>query len=132
MALNIRFGVNIHKQQKLLAKELVNTKVEFFEPYIAYNDESKTVLHPVPILVRGLNKVIRLYLIPNKTLIIVLVIKIFFMQNKYNDSQSTLVKKFFLVDTVTGLETKNDLPHGNFGPDSELTALRYLQSLNIM
>ncbi|XP_033219517.1 meckelin [Belonocnema kinseyi] len=108
MLLNIRFGVNTHKQQKLMAKELKNMKMEFLEPYLVYNDESKQFLHPLPILVKQINK------------------------NIENVSEWQLVKRFFLVDSVTGLQTIKNSLNGSFQPDFELSGLRYLKSLEII
>ena len=45
-----------------MTKELKDTKMEFFEPYLVYNDESTEILHPLPILIKQINEVKKLIL----------------------------------------------------------------------
>ncbi|KAJ8686793.1 hypothetical protein QAD02_022587 [Eretmocerus hayati] len=47
---NVRFGVNVHKQCKIHAKELTTREMNFFVPYLMYNDEKqKSYLSSVPV-----------------------------------------------------------------------------------
>ncbi|XP_051153232.1 meckelin [Leptopilina boulardi] len=105
--LYVRFGVNIHKQQKIMTKELMERKMEFLIPYLAYNNENKVNLHSLPILVQQINE--------NKEI-----------------SQWKLVRKFFLVDSVTGRKSIKKSVNDSLKSDHELSGLRYLKSLEIL
>ena len=50
---DVRFGVNINKQCRIYAKELTTREMNFFVPYLLYNDKGKTFLSPLPVFTKN-------------------------------------------------------------------------------
>ncbi|XP_023287645.1 meckelin [Orussus abietinus] len=107
---DIRFGVNVNRRCKLSAKALLNSPTEFFSPYLAYNEKGKLLLYTLPVLIKNLN----------------------FMRNENDFTQWQLVRRFFLVDSVTGFKALPNSIGDSYKRESEISVLRYLKSLSVL
>ena len=109
---NIRFGVNLRKTCKISAIELLNEKMEFLVPYLAYTEKNndKRHLHPLPVLFKN-------------------------NENNIDENDITrwrLVHRFFTVDTITGYKAIPNLGNASFTRAPNLEVLRYIKSLNLL
>ncbi|KYQ46698.1 Meckelin [Trachymyrmex zeteki] len=104
---NVRFGVNFSKKCKITAVELLNAQVELLSPYLTFREDNKSFIHALPVIVKS----------PD--------------QNIKEISHQQLVRKFFLVDNVSGFKALPMFIHSRFIKASELSVLRYMKSLTI-
>ncbi|XP_032685456.1 meckelin isoform X2 [Odontomachus brunneus] len=105
---NVRFGVNYNKKCKTTAIELLNAQVELLSPYLIFKDGNKSFTHSLPVIVKSAG------------------------ENIGEILQQQLVRKFFLVDNVSGFKTLPTFMNIGFAKASELSVLRYMKSLTIL
>ncbi|XP_018401701.1 PREDICTED: meckelin [Cyphomyrmex costatus] len=105
---NVRFGVNFSKKCKTTPVELLNAQVEMLSPYLAFKEDNKSFIHALPVIVKS----------PD--------------QNIKEISNQQLVRKFFLVDNVSGFKALPMFVHNGFTKASKLSVLRYMKSLTIL
>ncbi|XP_018368843.1 PREDICTED: meckelin [Trachymyrmex cornetzi] len=105
---NVRFGVNFGKKCKTTAVELLNAQIELLSPYLAFREGNRSFIHALPVIVKS----------PD--------------QNIKEISHQQLVRKFFLVDNVSGFKALPMFIHSGFIKASELSVLRYMKSLTIL
>ncbi|XP_071571713.1 meckelin [Temnothorax nylanderi] len=104
---NVRFGVNFSKRCKTTAAELFNAQVELLSPYLTFREDNKSFIYALPVIVKS----------PD--------------QNIKEVSHQQLVRKFFLVDNISGFKALPVFMNSGFMKASELSALRYMKSLTI-
>ncbi|XP_012536805.1 meckelin [Monomorium pharaonis] len=105
---NVRFGINFSKKCKTTAAELFNAQVELLSPYLAFKENNKSFIHALPVIVKS----------PD--------------QNIKEISHQQLVRKFFLVDNISGFKALPAFMYNGFAKAPELTVLRYMKSLTIL
>ncbi|EFN60273.1 Meckelin, partial [Camponotus floridanus] len=105
---NVRFGVNFKKKCKTTAAELLNAQMELLSPYLIFREDNKSFIHALPVIVKSTD------------------------QNIKEILQQQLVRKFFLVDNVSGFKALSIFMNNNFTKASELSVLRYMKSLTIL
>ncbi|XP_011696383.1 PREDICTED: meckelin [Wasmannia auropunctata] len=105
---NVRFGVNFSKRCKITAAELLNAQVELLSPYLVFREDNKSFIHALPVIIKS----------PD--------------QNIKEISHQQLVRKFFLVDNVSGFKALPSFTHNGFTMAPELSALRCMKSLTIL
>ncbi|KAL6255269.1 hypothetical protein P5V15_013606 [Pogonomyrmex californicus] len=104
---NVRFGVNFSKKCKITAAELLNAQVELLSPYLTFRQDNKSFIHALPVIVKSDQKIKEI-------------------------SYQQLVRKFFLVDNISGFKAVPAFMHDGFTKASELSVLRYMKSLTIL
>ncbi|KAI4498288.1 hypothetical protein M0802_006774 [Mischocyttarus mexicanus] len=105
---NVRFGVNLNKKCIVTVKDLLKMEVEFKQLYLTYKEEEKILSHAVPIYIK------KEY------------------ENDYDISENQLVRKFFLVDNISGIKALPNFITGTFLKKSNLSVLRYMKSFTIL
>lgn len=50
---DVRFGVNVNKQCRIYAKDLTTREMNFFVPYLQYNEKGKAFLSALPVFVKN-------------------------------------------------------------------------------
>ncbi|XP_076222752.1 meckelin isoform X2 [Nomia melanderi] len=88
---NVQFGVNYKKKCKLRIKDLLSAEMEFISPYLTFIENKNVLTHTLPVLIKNMNR------------------------NTNDILQWQLVRKFFLIDNISGYKT-----------------VRYMKSLNII
>ncbi|XP_076670148.1 meckelin isoform X2 [Andrena cerasifolii] len=105
---HVRFGINFKKKCKLMIKDLLRAEVELISPYIAYMENERNLLHALPILIKNIN------------------------QNNSEMSHWQLVRKFFLIDNISGFKAIPDFIANKVEKASKLSVLRYMKSLTVI
>ncbi|XP_035737901.1 meckelin-like isoform X1 [Vespa mandarinia] len=105
---NVRFGVNLNKKCIITVKDLLNMEVKFIQLYLTFKEEEKVLSHAVPIYIK------KEY------------------ENDYDISETQLVRKFFLVDNISGIKALPNFLTGTFLKKSNLSVLRYMKSFTIL
>ncbi|XP_029672859.1 meckelin [Formica exsecta] len=105
---NVRFGVNFKKKCKTTAAELLNAQMEFLSPYLIFREDNKSFIHALPVIVKSAD------------------------QNIKEVLRQQLVRKFFLVDNISGFKALPIFMNSRFMKASELSVLRYMKSLTIL
>ncbi|XP_012233806.1 meckelin [Linepithema humile] len=108
---SMRFGVNYSKKCNINTAELLNTRVELLSPYLVFSQNNKTFIHPLPVIVKSTDQVRD--------------------QNIEELWQQQLVRKFFLVDNISGSMAVPDFMSDKF-KKTELSMLRYMKSLTVL
>ncbi|XP_025159513.1 meckelin [Harpegnathos saltator] len=105
---NVRFGVNYNKRCRTTAVELLNAQVELLSPYLIFKDGNRTFTHALPVVVKlageDIDEILR----------------------------QQLVRKFFLVDNVSGFKALPTFMNIRFAKAPELSVLRYMKSLTVL
>nr|KAF7419794.1 hypothetical protein H0235_010091 [Vespula pensylvanica] len=105
---NVRFGVNLNKKCIITVKDLLNMEVKFTQLYLTFKEEEKVLSHAVPIYIK------KEY------------------ENDYDILETQLVRKFFLVDNISGIKALPNFVTGTFLKKSNLSVLRYMKSFTIL
>ncbi|XP_076632800.1 meckelin [Colletes latitarsis] len=103
----IRFGVNFNRKCKFTIKNLLNAEVEFISPYLTFMENKKILMHALPVLIKNIN------------------------QNENNILHWQFVRKFFLVDNISGYKASN-FTDSKVENVSTLSVLRYMKSLTVI
>ncbi|XP_020283819.1 meckelin isoform X2 [Pseudomyrmex gracilis] len=104
---NVRFGVNLSKKCRTTSAELLNAQVQLLSPYLMFKKDNKSFIHALPVIVRSTNH-----------------------ENVEEISHQQLVRKFFLVDNISGFKALST--SSGFTRSSELSVLRYMRSLTVL
>lgn len=128
---NVRFGVNFKKKCKTTAAELLNAQMEFLSPYLIFREDNKSFIHALPVIVKSADQV--------------KLCALYFNNTKYNNQRfyvslqnikevlrQQLVRKFFLVDNISGFKALPIFMNSRFMKASKLSVLRYMKSLTIL
>lgn len=132
---NVRFGVNFKKKCKITAAELLNAQIEFLTPYLIFREDNKSFIHALPVIVKSADQVTLCALHFNNTSICNYYNNQRFyisLQNIKEILRQQLVRKFFLVDNVSGFKAVPIFMNSRFTKASELSVLRYMKSLTIL
>ncbi|KAL2715557.1 meckelin [Vespula squamosa] len=105
---NVRFGVNLNKKCIITVKDLLNMEVKFIQLYLTFKEEEKVLSHAVPIYIK------KEY------------------ENDYDISDTQLVRKFFLMDNISGIKALPNFVTGTFLKKSNLSVLRYMKSFTLL
>ncbi|KMQ90678.1 meckelin, partial [Lasius niger] len=105
---NVRFGVNFNKKCRTTAAELLNAQIELLSPYLVFKEDNKSFIHALPVIVKSAD------------------------QNIKEVLRQQLVRKFFLVDNVSGFKALPIFMNSRFMKASEISVLRYMKSLTIL
>ncbi|XP_076290323.1 meckelin isoform X2 [Lasioglossum baleicum] len=104
---NVQFGVNYKKKCTLKIKDLLTAETEFMSPYLAFVDKKKVLMHALPVLVKNMN------------------------QDTTDISQWQFLRKFFLVDNISGYKTEN-ITDKETRKSNKLSSLIYMKSLTVI
>ncbi|EZA52526.1 Meckelin [Ooceraea biroi] len=105
---NVRFGINLRKKCRTTAAELLDARMELLSPYLVFKEDNKSFTHALPVFVRMAG------------------------ENIEDISQQQLVRKFFLVDSVSGFKALPEFMTGKFTKAPGLSVLRYMKSLTVL
>ncbi|XP_029155509.1 meckelin [Nylanderia fulva] len=105
---NVRFGINFNKKCRTTAAELLNAQIELLSPYLVFKEDNKSFIHALPVIVKSAD------------------------QNIKEVLRQQLVRKFFLVDNVSGFKALPIFMNSRFTKAPELSVLRYMKSLTIL
>ncbi|XP_076648353.1 meckelin [Halictus rubicundus] len=104
---NVQFGVNYKNKCILKIKDLLSADIEFISPYLTFVDKKKVLMHALPVLIKNMN------------------------QNTNDISQWQFVRKFFLVDNISGYRTLN-ITDNETKRSNKLSSLIYMKSLTVI
>ncbi|XP_066601056.1 meckelin [Prorops nasuta] len=104
---NVRFGINLKKKCSVSTLDLLKSDIKFFVPYLTFDKGDSILLHLSPILIASTNK-------------------------NSDIPQGQMMKKFFIVDNINGIETLPNVMDGTYKKSLNLSFLRYMKSLNIL
>ncbi|XP_014480007.1 PREDICTED: meckelin [Dinoponera quadriceps] len=105
---NVRFGVNYYKRCKTTAIELLNAQVELLSPYLIFKNGNRTFTHALPVTVKPAG------------------------EDVDEIPQQQLVRKFFLVDNVSGFKALPTFLNSRFAKAPQISVLRYMKSLTVL
>ncbi|KAK2576307.1 hypothetical protein KPH14_005671 [Odynerus spinipes] len=105
---NVRFGVNLDKECIVTVNDLLNMKVEFLQLYLTFKEGNKALSHAVPIYIKK------------------------GYESDYDILETQLVRKFFLVDNISGIKALPNFLTGTFLKRSNLSVLRYMKSFTVL
>lgn len=108
---NVRFGVNFNKKCRTTAAELLNAQIELLSPYLVFKADNKSFIHALPVIVKSADQNIK---------------------EVKEVLRQQLVRKFFLVDNVSGFKALPVFMNSRFTKAPELSILRYMKSLTIL
>ncbi|KAL0110854.1 hypothetical protein PUN28_014061 [Cardiocondyla obscurior] len=108
---NVRFGVNFSRKCKITAAELFNAQVELLSPYLTFKQDNKSFIHALPVIVKSSDQNIK---------------------NIKEILHQQLVRKFFLVDNISGFKALPVFMHSGLTKAAEPSALRYMKSLIVL